>query len=279
MTFRKYYSARKRGTRIDLNLAKELLCSLFAKLEQEGCFQEALGFDCVDAGWVSGTLGSDIPAAFFRVLRKRNLWPFSEYSASWTEEDTFDVVEFVYDFVSRPTEGTRHGWDGCCFHWSSFDKSRGRAEYREHVNHILIDYEDGYELSADGEIRHAGDKDMRSLLHSSLPEYDPANVEQRVEAAVAKFMRYRSSAEDRRDAVKALADVLEFIRPKLKTAMLSKDEADLFNIANNFGVRHHNRQQKTAYEARTWLTWMFYVYLATIHAVIRILKRNEAAAD
>lgn len=37
------------------------------------------------------------------------------------------------------------------------------------------------------------------------------------------------------DAVLDLADVLEFLRPKLKETLLSKDEQDLFNIAKKFG--------------------------------------------
>jgi hypothetical protein len=91
---------------------------------------------------------------------------------------------------------------------------------------------------------------------------------------VSKFLRHRSSEEDRRDAVKSLADVLEFLRPKLKR-VLKGDEADLFNIANNYGLRHHNRLQKRDYEANIWLPCIFYVFLATIHAAVRSLKRQE----
>jgi hypothetical protein len=58
--------------------------------------------------------------------------------------------------------------------------------------------------------------------------------EARVGAAIQKFRRHRSSIEDRRDAVRDLADVLEFLRPKLKETLLSKDEQDLFNIAKQF---------------------------------------------
>lgn len=43
--------------------------------------------------------------------------------------------------------------------------------------------------------------------------------------------------------------------------------SDLFQIANEFGVRHHNQKQKqkTNYDERIWLSWMFYYYLANIH--------------
>jgi hypothetical protein len=63
--------------------------------------------------------------------------------------------------------------------------------------------------------------------------------------------------------------VLEYLKPKIKEHLTSADEKDLFNIANNFGVRHHNDKQKTGYDAGLWLSWMFYFYLATIHVVVR----------
>ena len=66
-----------------------------------------------------------------------------------------------------------------------------------------------------------------------------------------------------------LTRVLPRLRPQVKTLLTSADEKDLFNIANNFGVRHHNEKQRTAYDASIWLSWMFYFYLSTIHVVLR----------
>jgi hypothetical protein len=76
--------------------------------------------------------------------------------------------------------------------------------------------------------------------------------------------------------VRDLADVLEYLRPKVKALLTSADEKDIFNIANNFGIRHHNDQQKTGYEASLWLSWMFYFYLSTIHVLLR--KAGEDTA-
>jgi hypothetical protein len=69
-----------------------------------------------------------------------------------------------------------------------------------------------------------------------------------------------------------LVDILESLRPKLKNVISTKDEDDLFNIANNFGIRHKNERQKIDYDP-LWLSWMFYYYLATIHFVTRRLER------
>ena len=51
------------------------------------------------------------------------------------------------------------------------------------------------------------------------------------------------------------------------------DEGDLFNIVNNFGIRHHNDAQKTQYDKPIWYSWMFYYDLATIHAAVRLIER------
>jgi hypothetical protein len=51
-----------------------------------------------------------------------------------------------------------------------------------------------------------------------------------------------------------LADVLEWLRPQIKMALLKEDEQDLFNIANNFGIRHMNQNQKLHYDKAVWLS-------------------------
>ena len=73
-------------------------------------------------------------------------------------------------------------------------------------------------------------------------------------------------------------DVLEFLRPQLKTVLQSQDEQDLFNIANNFGIRHHRPGQKSDYDKAIWLSWMFYFYLATVNAAVRSIAKSGDAA-
>ena len=108
---------------------------------------------------------------------------------------------------------------------------------------------------------------------------DSDNEETKVRRAILKFRRYSSSIDERRDAIRELVDVLELLRPKLKEVLRKNDESDLFNIANKFGVRHHNENQKTDYDKAIWYSWMFYYYLATIHASLRLIKKAEQSSD
>jgi hypothetical protein len=83
------------------------------------------------------------------------------------------------------------------------------------------------------------------------------------------------SLDERRDAVRDLADVLEFIKPQLKQVLAKSNEAELFNIANDFGIRHHRPDQKTDYDKPIFYRWLYYYYyLATIHAGVRLIQRG-----
>jgi hypothetical protein len=254
----------------------DLFKTLFAPFEDEGYFQEALGLNCVDAGFVPGNLGRAPDAALFLELRKKDLTPVRKMVDKYSEDDLFDIVEFHYEHCSKPIEVRhQHGYDGCCRHYESFDRKVGRQEFREEVNEVLALYQNGYELSPAGEILGLADTGFEGLIKAPLLTADPHNIDARVDAACTKFRRYKSSLDERRDAIRDLADVLEYLRPQLKEVLTLKDEDDLFNIANNFGIRHHNLNQKTGYDKPIWYRWMFYYYLATIHAVNSLIERHE----
>jgi hypothetical protein len=281
VTNRRYYSERAgRGpgaAALTLEDFKRVFKAHFGQLETEGYFQEYLGYECVDAGFVPGLIGTDLQAELLLTLRKPDLWPIHAKIDDWSEDDLFDMVEFLYDHISKPTERHYHNYSGCGWHCSEFDREAGRLEYRDKINRLLRAYDSGFELSDQGEVLAVPPTGFKPLLEATMPHLDTENVTARVEAAVQKFRRHRSSTEDRRDAVRDLADVLEFLRPKLKLVLVSQDEQDLFNIANNFGIRHHRSDQKTNYDKVIWLSWVFYYYLATIHTVVRLLQRSSEA--
>lgn len=249
---------------------------LYIELEKKGYFQEAFGYNCVD-GYVPSTVGSNIQAYFKLKLRKTHLWPIKYLYSKYNESDLFDVIELLYDHVSEPISGWSHEYANCGFHYDTFTKKNGQAYYRTIINEILNDYNEGYELSRVGEIRLKAIPGTETLLTSKPLEYDTHNVDNFVEEAVNSYQRSRSSLTDKRNAVKTLADVLEFLRPKIKSVLTTTDENDLFNIANNFGIRHHTKQQKTDYDQEVWLDWMFYYYLATIKAFIRLVRKRESS--
>ncbi|HQT58677.1 hypothetical protein [Daejeonella sp.] len=259
---------------LTFEVLKKLILIAYRKLDQDGYFQKYFGIDCVD-GYLPGELGEDIESVLYINLRKENLFPIGKKLSDYTEDDLFDVLEFLHDHCSKGTEGEYHNWNNCGVHYVKFDDQEGQKDFRKEINPILSEYQGGYEISEHGEILVLADMGLATLLEADLPVKDPANINDKVEAAIIKFRSHRSTITNRREAIRDLADVLEFLRPQIKGKIVNQDENDLFNIANNFGIRHHNQNQKTGYDKPIWYSWIFYFYLATIHAVLRLIDKAK----
>ncbi len=193
----------------------------------------------------------------------------------------FTLIEFLHDHVAKPDErsGWYHNFSGCGWHFDRrdgrFDVSVARREWRDKVNGFLQFYGDGYELSPEGEIARLAPDGLSELLTAGIPVAAGDVNAGKLKNAVRTFRRGLSTREERKQAVRDLVDLLEFYRPQLKIHGLSKDEADLFNIANNFSIRHHRPNQKNDYDD-SWLSWMFYVYLSSVHLILeRVHGRAE----
>jgi hypothetical protein len=151
---------------------------------------------------------------------------------------------------------------------------KGRNTSEKLMSPILREYKDGFEISENGEILILSDNGLSNLFEADIPTNDNLNISDRINSAIIKFRRHKSTLEDRREAIRELADVLEFIRPSIKQNLNKKDENDIFNIANNFGIRHHNKDQQTGYDKAIWYSWIFFYYLATIHAILRMANKK-----
>ena len=270
---RQYYSMRKNPVKkLDLDNLKRMFLAVFHDFMAREYFSEQFGYCCVDQGDVPGKAGHDLKNYILRNLRKENLWPIDDNYGAYQEDDLFDVIEFLFDHISKPIDGTYHSYNNCGTHYTTFNKPIGQKEFRVEMNELLKDYQDGYELSETGEMLSMGVSGAENLLKAKLPTYDVENVDKKVNEAIVRFRRYRSSITDRKHAVRDLADVLEFLRPEIKRVINKKDEGDLFNIVNNFSIRHHEKNQKKEYDQAIWLSWMLYFYLATIHTVLHLIK-------
>ncbi|MEG3957014.1 hypothetical protein [Microcoleus sp. herbarium2] len=267
---KKYYSHRTGKNPEAIHLELPMFVKLFKTL-----YLDFLKNDYFYAkyGAVPGKLGADIESQMFLAIRKSDLFPVEEKCNNYSEDDLFDVIEFLYDCVSKHTHGYNKYLDE---YEDYYETSAGKQEFRERINHLLCDYREGYELSENGEILELPEQGLEDLVLEKLPPYDPKNVEQRVESAILKFRRSRSSLDGKYDAIRDLFAVLEFLRAHIKTVGLNQAESDLFNIANNYSIRHHKDGQKQDYDKAIWYNWMFYYSLATIHACVRLIKKDES---
>lgn len=277
MIKRNYYSVRTGkitpDQQVNFEVLKKLFSVTFNKLTSDGYFQKYFGIECTD-GFIPGELGEEIEAIMFVNLRKDNLYPIYKNLPNYTEDDFFDVIEFLHDHCSKGLTGLYHSWNNCGYHYEEFNDSEGQKHFRELLNPILREYKDGFEISENGEMLIMSDNGLSNLFKADIPTTDKENISYKIDSAIIKFRRHKSTLDDRREAIRELADVLEFLRPSIKKHLNKKDENDIFNIANNFGIRHHNKDQQMEYDKAIWYSWIFYYYLATIHAVLRIANKK-----
>jgi len=89
---------------------------------------------------------------------------------------------------------------------------------------------------------------LETLTEEIVEATDPENIENRIHTAIIKYRRYNATLDDKKDAIRTLADVLEHLKSQ-DIRLPSKDDSDLFNIINNFDIRHHRRSQQSSYDS------------------------------
>ena len=275
MDKRNYYATRKgilKPTSMDLQLLKKVFLRIYREFEDDLYFQEATGYYCVNEGEIRGQWGcgnSDIEAFIYLQLGMDDIWPIENNIEDYDEPTLFTVIEFLYDYVSEPLDKWYHKWDNCGWHSSEYDRENGREKYRTKINEVLKDYDTGYELSSDGEILEIAPTGLETVFEEIVQTDDPDRIDTRRQNAISKYMRYGATISDKKEAIRELADVLEFLK-KSGIRLQKKDESDLFGIINNFDIRHHNKSQQGEYDKEIWYGWMFYTFLSSINVLLKL---------
>lgn len=273
---KQYYSVRsgKHTGSIALPQLKILFEDLYSnELLYEGYLQEKLG-SCEK--WEPNS-NINCPALFLKKLQRDNLWPIVYFLESYTEDDLFDVIEFLYDLVSKPKGDSLFCCDCKAFHYeretTKYSKQRGKDFFRLKINELLRLYDGGFELTEEGEIVKIENSNITRIFEATLP-IDDKTSQEKLEHALKQMQRRHNTHSERKEAVRLLGDILEPIRQEI-ISYCRDDEKDLFLILNKFGHRHHRPNQKTQYDSKIFDTWLFYHYLAAVHAYSRIFERAK----
>ena len=269
---RRYYTSRNNPKTLTVEALYWKLQNLYLLFRDKDYFKDKTG--------ITGTYLPD--SIKHKAALTLNFQPFP--ITNWdtddiTEDNIFDVIEFLYDHVSEPGE-----WVGMTsdtglnyYDYDSYDDKTGQEEFRNQANIFLSDYKNGYELSDDGMVLAMGSGALMQIFDAEIVPYDEVNVDSKVKEAILKWRNRRLDMTERRQAIRELADVFEWLKKtkKLSKVINRKDESALFEIANNFSIRHHDPSQKRGYDESIWYSWIFHFYLATYHAVIRLLQKHE----
>lgn len=163
------------------------------------------------------------------------LWPL-RYE-DWDDDTFYSLIEVVHDLIARPRHRDRHNLPECSWHYWKFAPIPGQSFYRWQVDRLMARYGVGLRLAAGGVdagrlVGAAGDD--RDELVDQVLQSDNLSVSSAVRHSIALFRRRGADRDSKRSAVVALQRVREDRRPLIKTQMMSKDEGDLFQIANLF---------------------------------------------
>jgi hypothetical protein len=222
------------------------------------------------------------------------LWPLidregfaARWWVTWGHELLFDVIEALHAAVARPRR-RQESTNGSTF--SDHARGPGQDLYRWRINEVLARHGERWRLAGDGPERgrlveitgdprdDLVDRLVAPAATAQSTDADPESLDvdrASVVHAVELFRARDATRETKRSAVVALARVLESRRDLLKAELLGRDEAALFQIANEFDIRHHRRGQHDDYTEDV-LDWIFWWYLATVELTNRLLAQRAA---
>lgn len=166
---------------------------------------------------------------------------------------------------------------------SKVEKELAQEEFSEYVNNILKAYKDGYYLvPTTGFIMEQPNQALKRQL-----EYDgqdmPQDVYEQLKSASQNYYRFDADIESKKKAIASLADILENVRTEAKELFNSefhvpKNEHDklIFDVVNNYNIRHNNQFQKNDYSKDIWYDWMMQYYTSTIIAFFNVKNANQS---
>lgn len=269
---RRYYSARTKPGNLTLGELHWKFQNLYLYFRDKDYFKGKAG---ITETYLPNVINHEVAIAL-------TFQPFPV--TKWEEEDItedhiFDVLEFLYDKISKPEDyGSKTSDSGLNYYdYGNYDDNAGQEEFRNNANVFLADYKTGFELNKEGMVLALGEDGLQHITEAEIIPYDEKNVDSKVRNAILKWRNRRLAMSEKREAIRELADVFEWLKKtkNLSSVFDSKDESLLFDLANNFGIRHHNPKQKTNYDPSIWYSWMFHFYLATYHAAIRLLMKDK----
>lgn len=250
--------------------------AIVADLEERGYFERAFQKDCVDNPRTiepSVLIEEEIGIA--------GLWPIPTERLIDDFDLFMDLIEVFGEFVAAPQSRSPHSYGRCGWHHGDFNIRMGRDIYFWTVNRLLARTSVRLRLATSGEDRGRlveAHGDARDDLVGATIEGADAEMQSPIEHAISLFRRRGATAEDKRSACTTLAGVLEFRRSLLKESLFRRDEGALFQIANEFDVRHRSESQKGDYDP-VFLDWIFWWYLGTIELTDRMVARQNSSSN
>lgn len=272
---KKYYEERNglltNPMKLSLHNLRDMFYSTYLYFYKKGAFSVAYAgvreeVDGDTKQIISPTMAPS-PDVYFAIrTHEKDAWLIDDRYHTYSENTLFTVIEILYDHIGFYNLETK-----------KIDRDAVQSEYAEHINNLLKLYSEGYYLEpTNGFIMKIPNIALMEQLRDEC-EHIPTDILERMRSATESFYRFDSDMEAKKKAICTLADILENIREPLKETLnqeyqVSKNDHDklIFEIVNNFNIRHDNVQQKTNYSRDIWYDWAMQYYTSVIIAYYKL---------
>jgi hypothetical protein len=275
-------------------ITREALLNLVASRIDEEWFGFSFADKCSDGYGYAGTDQQ-------KLRRTMNgyglLWPAdvlrprtdSEEMDAVNDGAVFDLLEFSYEKVAQPDEGSFHSYMGHMHY--SYDQEAGREIFAQDVNRLFERNGIAFELK-DGEIIRLAPAALQEALAITVFRTGDAHLDEMLEDARTKFLN--RDLKVRRESLEELWDAWERLKTVEKgkdkkatvKALLDKgaqepafrqlleDEAGtLTAIGNNFMIRH-TETTKTPISQSAHVDYLFHRLFSLIRLLLKATNRG-----
>lgn len=168
----------------------------------------------------------------------------------------FDMIEFCYRIVHKPTEGNKHYY----YTHLQFDLEEGQREFAESIERILSGNRLAYRLTDAGKIERVESLIIGEQIQAAIFKTGDKELDRLLEAARTQFFSHETDVDVRCDALKELWNAWERLKTlggtdkKNTAARMVKDAAgadspkfeehldneahELTKIGNDLRIRH-----------------------------------------
>lgn len=266
-----YYSRRNKPIPISTEELYTRVCALIEDYLTRDFFKEKLRISGIE--YLISNFDSINRKSMTQIGIK--IFPVRNWNIESIQKNKiFDAIEFLFNFISEPSDWKQQS--NFSYDYTTYNSRKGKKLFIADANHILNAFEDGYELTKDGEILFKGG-DSDNYIETEFPSYDLKNVDLLIKKAIKQWKNRNQNLDEKKQAIINLANVFEFLKKEgsLKEVLNSNDSSDLFNIANNFSIRHHNKLQKSDYDIEIWYDWIIQFYLTTCITTLKLINKNK----
>lgn len=208
-------------------------------------------------------------------------WPVTGDAMPADLVEVINLVEFVFQHISKPTDGWFHSWCGAT-HPTAFDARTARYEYTVAVNKMFRNFGLPLLLKKGRAVRitsvvldrpvlelelATSDKHLVRLLNTAISDFQTGNRHHALRTIVDAFERIKTvHSPDKRKSVKR---VVESLSPEEEVQRaFDEDLRRLTQIANGFCIRHHE-VDKIPIDDDDMVEFLFYLYFNYVRFILK----------